>query len=84
MTHDDEQAVQQLDGLARALGRTPGRNEIMRHLGWGASKSTRILNRYTNEKDSREALAAIERTIAHLEQERDRIVARLAESRGQN
>lgn len=45
----DEVALTEIRQLARQLGRTPGRNQLMNKFGWGAHRSTRLLGLFADQ-----------------------------------
>lgn len=45
----DDVALAEIADLAARLGETPGRNKLMDELGWGASRSSRLLKLYRDQ-----------------------------------
>lgn len=48
----DDVALAEIREFAYDLGQTPGRNQIMERFGWGASRSTRLLNLYKEQSEA--------------------------------
>lgn len=51
----DDVALAEIHELAVQLGDTPGRNKLMTELGWGASRSSRLLKLYADQSGDRSA-----------------------------